>query len=74
MPGNWPVPFGKELSEKGPSHGHLVGGPLHSGDDVAGGRVPGGEREDRISSSAPVRRACAVTFGSAPAARGVLSA
>jgi hypothetical protein len=30
MPGNWPVPFGKELSEKGPSHGHLVGGPLHS--------------------------------------------
>jgi hypothetical protein len=30
MPGNWPVPFGKGLSEKDPRHGHLVGSLLHS--------------------------------------------
>jgi hypothetical protein len=29
MPGNWPVPFGKGLSEKDPRHGHLVGSLLH---------------------------------------------
>jgi hypothetical protein len=29
MPGNWPVPFGKGLSEKDPGHGHLVGCLLH---------------------------------------------
>ncbi|WP_412075678.1 ISAs1 family transposase [Streptomyces xanthophaeus] len=35
MPGNWPVPFGKGPSEKDPSHGHLVGGLLHSGSSRA---------------------------------------